>query len=87
MGLLGQHRVTGALLAKSPQQQGIGTDVTGVAQRGRKVVADLVAHRQQQPPGLLGQIGGQLGIGATHSASIADPESARRHGVHLPACG
>jgi hypothetical protein len=35
-------------------------------------VADLVADGQQQPTRLLGQFGGQLGVGKAHPASIAD---------------
>ena len=72
VGLLGEHRVAGALLPQSAQQQRVGTDVSGITERRREIVADLLAHHQQQPPGLLGQIGGQLGIGANHPVSIAD---------------
>ena len=48
------------------------TSAKTIAQRRREVVPDLLAHRQQQPSGFLGQIGRQLGVGATHHASIAD---------------
>ena len=72
MRLFGQHRITGSLGSQPLQQHRIGPDVPGVAQLVRKVVADLFAHRQQKPPSLLGQFGGQLGVGQTHLASIPE---------------
>lgn len=47
-------------------------DVTGVAERVGKVVTHFRAHGEQQPSGLLGEVGRQLRIGATHHVSIAD---------------
>ena len=70
--LLGQHGITGSLSPQPLQQHRISPDVAGVTQLVRKVVADLFAHRQQKPPGLLGQFGGQLGVGQTHPASIPE---------------
>ena len=63
--------------------EAVGPDVTGVAEGGREIVPDLLADRQQQPSGLLGQIGRQFGVAECHPASIADritgvPATSRR---------
>ena len=66
-----EHRVTGPLVPQPAQHQRVGADVAGVAEPRREVEADLVANPQQQPSGVLGQVGGQRRVGQSHLASIA----------------
>ena len=72
VGLLGEHRVAGALRTQPLEQQRVGVHVSGLAECVREVVAHVLAYREQQPAGFFGQLGGQLGVGETHPASIAD---------------
>ena len=75
---LAEHRVTGPLGAQPAQQQRVGPAVAGVAEHPRIVESDLVAHRQQQLPGVLGQVGSQRGVGQVvarmHPSSIRSGE-------------
>ncbi len=83
MCLFGQNRVRRALGPQPLQQQCVGADISGIAQGRRKVVTNLLTHREQQSSGLLRQIGRQLGVGGTHSASITESAAGPCRGAVL----
>ena len=77
MSFLAEHRIAGPLGPQPAQQQLVGVEVTGVAERPRVPEADLVAHLQQQLARVRGEIGSQGGVGQVlrrraHRFSIAD---------------
>jgi hypothetical protein len=71
-GLLGQHRIAGALARKAVQDQRVRPLVARIAEVVGVPEADLFAHRQQQLTGVAGQLGGHRGIGRAHHSSIAE---------------
>ena len=75
--LFGQHRVIGPLVTQAAQNQRVGADISGVTERGRKIVTDLLADPQQQPSGLLGNC-------LEHLVRCG---SRRDQGGHPPKCG